>query len=76
MNGWLWAVVVECNRPTTTPPPTPPNTDDKDDDGRGLYVCNFMQDNVNFMHNSSRHQQFKLPSPAGAEQALRGASDD
>ena len=48
-----------------------------DDDGRAYIYIISMQGNVNLMHNSSRHQQFKLPSPAGvAEQALGGASDD
>ena len=68
-------VVVKCHRQTT--PPTPiPNPDDRDDDGRAYIYIIIMQGDVNSMHNSSRHQQFKLPSPAGAEQALRGASDD
>ena len=48
-----------------------------DDDGRAYIYIILMQCDVNSMHNSSRHQQFKLPSPAGvAEQALGGASDD
>ena len=67
--GWLWSATDR-----QTPPTPPPNTDDSDDDGRGLYLYNSRK--VNLMHNSSRHQQFKLPSPAGAEQALYSAGDD
>ena len=74
----LW-MIVECGCEV---PPTDNTTNTTTKPWRqgrrrtGLYLYNLMQDDVNFMHNSSRHQQFKLPSPAGAEQALGGASDD
>jgi hypothetical protein len=69
--GWLWSATDR-----QTPPTPPPTTDHSDDDGRAYIYIFLMQCDVNFMHNSSRHQQWKLPSPAGAEQALGGASDD
>ncbi len=65
------SVVCGCEvPPTDNTTDTNPNLDDKDDDGRAYIYLILMQGNVNLMHNSSRHQQFKLPSPAGAEQAL------
>ena len=73
-------MIVDCGcevPPTDTTTNTNTNLDDKDDDGRAYIYPIIMQSDVNLMHNSSRHQQFKLPSPAGvAEQALGGASDD
>ena len=74
-DGWIWVlwVVVECNRQTNTTTYTTTEHWRQWRRRMGLYLFNY---NVNFMHDSSRHQQFKLPSPAGAEQALGGASDD
>ncbi len=72
-------MIVDCGcevPPTDTTTNTNTNLDDKDDDGRAYIYSIIMQGNVNSMHNSSRHQRFKLPSPAGAKQALGGASDD
>ena len=66
---WLWSATDRQQHRHHHQTPTKRTTTD----GAYMYLIDC---NVNSMHNSSRHQQFKLPSPAGAEQALRGASDD
>ena len=70
----LW-MIVDCGcevPPTDTTTNTNTNLDDKDDDRRAYIYIIIVQRNVNSMHNSSRHQQFKLPSPAGGRASTWG----